>query len=747
MILRRRIWRILMENKGRYIGILILIILGSYTFVVATGVGNNLEKLVSGFAEEYMQEDLSFSTDRPIADPDSLEGEAGAAIEAYQSFDVTLPGGQPLRLLSPCTKVNIPAVKSGRGLQNPGDILLDPYFSAAQGFNIGDSIEIGGRTFNVVGTMALPHYIYALKNIYDVLPPSGFGVGLISAEEFKSFPGTATVYSVRFAGRENLNAQAANLHSLLEDNGYALSDWVDAINNKRIRMPWASITGVKTMSVPMPSAMFLLCCLILGVMIWRMVRADGVVIGTLYAQGYRRKELTRHYMAIPLILAAIGGVAGTLMGLPCIKPAINAMVSYYNVPTNGIALSPLNAVTGVLMPVIFLGLAGFLVIHRELKKTAGELMKGDEKKTKVNILERSFRLERFKFSTKFKLREQLRSIPRLLFLLLGVTGASVLMLFGFTINHSMNVVFKGGMDEMYSFRWEYSFKEIQHGAIPEGAEPFNAIRCYPEGRESVEFYITGIAPDSSGITLRDTQSSELPKDQVNITRPLSQRLKLRPGDTISFVNKLDGSTYSLRIDGIADTYAGQFIYIPLSELNGMTGQAEDSYSGLFSMRELDINERLLSGVKDLQNLTSAMDDIALPMVTMVVFMTVIAGLMGAIIIFLVTSLMIEESHTTISLLKVFGYKKREVGKLILNSSTPAVIAGFCLGVPVMLISANAMYGYLGEMINLVLPIVVNPMYILISFVLIMLVYELTKMLCGRKLAGISMSEALKAGKE
>jgi putative ABC transport system permease protein len=79
------------------------------------------------------------------------------------------------------------------------------------------------------------------------------------------------------------------------------------MNNKRARMAWASITGLKTMSVPVPAAMFLLCCLIIGIMIWRMIRYESVIIGTLYAQGYRRRELMRHYMTIPLLLAITGG--------------------------------------------------------------------------------------------------------------------------------------------------------------------------------------------------------------------------------------------------------------------------------------------------------------------------------------------------------------------------------------------------------------------------------------------------------
>lgn len=65
----------------------------------------------------------------------------------------------------------------------------------------------------------------------------------------------------------------------------------------------------------------------------------------------------------------------------------------------------------------------------------------------------------------------------------------------------------------------------------------------------------------------------------------------------------------------------------------------------------------------------------------------------------------------------------------------------------MTLSANALYGYLGEMINLVLPIIISPLNVTVSFVLIMIIYRLTKMLCAKKVNRITMSEALKAGAE
>ncbi|MEL7565625.1 MAG: ABC transporter permease [Dehalobacterium sp.] len=754
MALRKRVWRIIKENKGRYIGIVILILLGSFYFIAATGVANNLEKMVVGFAEEYRQEDLTFSTDKPIKDIAALEGESGALIEAYRQYDVKLPDGQnlsggELRLLSLSSKINIPAVLSGRGLENPGDILLDPYFCQTQGLNIGGQIELNGKTFNIVGTMAVPNYVFILKNLYDVLPTSGFGIGIASGADIEAFPEAVTGYAAYFEDRENINAQTAKLHTLLSEKGYSLSEWLDAENNKRVSMPWANISSMKSMSFPVSTAFFLLSCLIVGVIIMRIVKSDGVVIGTLYAQGYRRRKLIRHYMAIPVLLSAAGGLAGTLLALPCVRPVVDSMLIYYILPDKGITFSPLNLALAVLMPVAFIGLSSFLIVCKILKKTAIELMKGDEQKAKVNFIERALRLNRFKFNTKFRIREQVRSIPRLLFLVLGVSAASMILLFGFTFNYSMDVVMDRGALERYLYPLEYNFKEVrnlQDGGIPEGAEPYNAFRCYPEGRESVEFYLVGMEPDSVGLKMNDMRGNALSRDQVNITYPLASRLKLKEGDTISFVNKLDGKSYSLIIDGIVEAYGEQFVYMPLDEFNRMTGQPLGSYRTVLSSHEIDFDESLLAGVMDARD-PEAFEDLAMPTTLIVASVTALAVLIAVIIIFLVTSLMIDESWNTISLLKVLGYRGKELAKLILNSSTPAVFIGFWLGLPLMLAFGNNLYGYVAEMINMVIPMIVNPLYVLISFVLIFAVYEITKRLCGRKLAKISMSEALKAGTE
>lgn len=758
MALEKRIRRIIKESKGRYIGIVILIFLGSFYFTAATGIANNLEKMVVSFAEEHRQEDLTFSTNNPIEDIETIELQSGAIIESYRQYDVTLSDNQSLyggelRLLSLSSKINIPAILSGRGLKNSGDILLDPYFCQTQGLNIGEKIELNGKTFNIVGTIAIPNYVYILKNLYDVLPTNGFGIGIVSVSDMETIPmadsKAVTVYGARFKDRENINTQTAKLHELLSEKEYSLSEWLNTDNNKRASMPWSNINSMQAMSFPVSIVFFLLSCIIVGVLVMRIIKSDGVVIGTLYALGYRRRELICHYLALPMLLSTIGGLAGTLLSLPCVAPVVDLMLVFYILPSKSITFSPINLALAVLMPVVFIGLSSFLIIRNILNKNAAELMKGDTQKANVNCIERIIRLDRFKFSTKFRIREQVRSIPRLLFLVLGVSTASMIMLFGFNFNYSMDIVMEKGALDRYLYPLEYNFKEVQNikdRNIPEGAEPYNAFRCYLEGRETVEFYLVGMEPDSVGLKMKDMSGNAMLKNQVNITNPLASRLKLNEGDTISFVNKLDGKSYSLTIDGIVEAYGEQFVYMPLDEFNRMTEQPHGSYRTVLSSHEINYDESLIAGVMDARD-TEAFEDLSKPTTLIVASVTALAILIAVIIIFLVTSLMIDESRNTISLLKVFGYRGKELAKLILNSSTAAVFIGFCLGLPFMLIFGNNLYGYVAEIINMVVPMIMSPLFVLISFVLIFTVYEITKWLCRKKLSKIPMSEALKAGTE
>jgi len=124
-----------------------------------------------------------------------------------------------------------------------------------------------------------------------------------------------------------------------------------------------------------------------------------------------------------------------------------------------------------------------------------------------------------------------------------------------------------------------------------------------------------------------------------------------------------------------------------------------------------------------------------------------AFMIGLIVIYVVTSLIIEENKETISLLKIFGYRKKEVNSLILNSSSGIIVIGYLLGIPLILASMSMMFKSLTESVNLAMPVTISYPYIIVGFIIIYLTYTLAKALSRRKINQISMGEALQSARD
>jgi putative ABC transport system permease protein len=126
----------------------------------------------------------------------------------------------------------------------------------------------------------------------------------------------------------------------------------------------------------------------------------------------------------------------------------------------------------------------------------------------------------------------------------------------------------------------------------------------------------------------------------------------------------------------------------------------------------------------------------------------VAFIIGMIVIYVVTLLIVEENKNIISLMKIFGYRKREINSLILNSSTIAVVIGYIIGIPLILAALGVLAQSLENCIGLAMPPMrIDLPYILIGFIVVMLSYELSNLLCKKKVNAVSMSEALKSGME
>lgn len=747
MIINKKIRRTMLESKSQYLGSLLLIIFSCLLFTMFNLVSVNLSGLLSSFERDYKQEDANFMTDKKLDNIEALEAKFNMSIEETKSVDYSVSKAKTLRIFRENTKVDIPAIIEGKAL-NRGDILIDPSYGKANKLKIGDSIKIYNHNFTISGFMSLPNYIYPLKSESDIMnDPNSFGIAVIGKNDFNSLNRGNSFYAVRFNGdRSNLDNKISELKDYLRNENVVILSWMNVTDNPRVTYMTAKLSGIDKMSSSMPISILILTCILTGIVMWRMLKREAVIIGTLYALGYRKGEIMEHYLLYPLIISLLGGMLGTILGTITLRPMIGYYVSYFNIPVGSLSFNMKYVIMSILLPVIFLIICSYFVVNKSLKDSPVELMRGGRDKDKVGFIEKNLKLDKLSFNNKFKIRELLRSIPRTAFLLLGIIMATMLLLMGFTAKSSLDYLIKDSFSEAFKYNYQYVFNSVQNGK-PEKGEAFSEIPFALESDSKLTFTVYGVSPDSKYISFKDKAGNLLKSDKVIITRPLADKLNVQPTDTIKAVNRLDSKGYIITVDGIAETYVGEYIYIPLDKLNAMLKYPSGSYTGLWSTERLDIPENKLLAAVTVDDMKNAFNTMTKPLQAVIGGIAFMSFIIGLIVIYVVTALTIEENKENISLMKVLGYRNKEVYSLILNSSSFIVILGYILGVPLLLTSMRALFKSITKDMSVSFPVTINYIYVLIGFIVIYLTYELSKLLSRRKINRISMAEALKSRME
>ena len=748
MVINKKIKRTMLQNRSQYIGSIVLIILNCLLFTMFTQLSINMTAMTTSFEKDYIQEDAHFITAAPLGDIPALESRLDARIEEGASFDEALTQDKTLRVFRENAKLNLPAVIEGKSA-GKNEILLDPAFAKANGWQPGSEIMLNGKSFKVSGTVLLPNYIYPLKSESDIIVDSAkFGIAVIGKEDFDSLGRGNTFYAVKFNDASaDKAALGAELRQTLQSEGVGIVQWSDIQDTKRVTIVTTKIEGISQMSTVMPLMILLLCCILTGIVIRRLINREGVIIGTLYALGYKKREIYAHYMRYPLVIALTGSVIGTILGALLFRPMLDFMLSYFSLPANNVQFDALILAVSVILPLLFLAASGYLVLHKELKRSPVELMRGAKKRSRVNFLERKLTLDKLKFPAKFKIRGQLRSLSRLLFLFIGVAFATMLLLLGFTAKSSLDYFLNDSVRNSFNFEYEYLYTSLHYEALPPGTESFSAELFAMPGNSKEDFIISGINPDTQSIVLKDPNGAKSDTSKTVITKPLALKLNTKAGETLTVQNKVSGRQYKVTVDSVADSYIGEYIFMPLSEYNQLFGLPEGSYLGLWSKNKLAIDEKQLVSVKSVEDSINAFGTMTAPIQDAVGILSFLSFIIGLIVIYVVTSLIIEENRANISLMKVFGYRKKEVNSLVLNSSTWVVIAGYLAGIPLILATMTQFYGSLTKNIDLTMPVTLNFPYILVGFAVVYIIFMLSKALSRKKISRIAMSEALKPGME
>ena len=305
--LRKRFPRELKNNLGKYLGIFLLM---SVTIALTSGfllAAHSISVIMDEMPEKYAIEDGRFTTAFEATDT-QLDAAADAArdggtggVNIYRnwSFDADFNHAQgddgrsrTLRVYAHRTQVDLAAYAEGRVPEAADEVAVDRVFATNNNVTLGETVELAGRTFTVVGIMTTADNQALFQSNSDfTVNTLTFGVAEVSDAGFAALEATgylpAYTYSFTFADPNLTVAQRTDAEKdmmrALTDAGATVDDLTDASANQGIGYAADDVSGDSTMWSVLLYIIIAIMAFVFVVLTSSTIEEESAIIGTLLA--------------------------------------------------------------------------------------------------------------------------------------------------------------------------------------------------------------------------------------------------------------------------------------------------------------------------------------------------------------------------------------------------------------------------------------------------------------------------------
>lgn len=740
MVIKKIPLRVIKREFLQFFSIMMLVAIATMTYTLFSVSMEDIDYNYKIFKDRYNQEDGNFIVAREVDAKLVLE-KFGVKVEERLFFDAQSKNFT-LRVFSVPGEINKPYIEKGK-MPSEGEILVDPAFYREHKLKIGSVLEIGSKKFKVSGIAYLPDYIYIIKNDQDFLPdPKHFGFVLMNQNDMKKLFNTFPVHYYCFKG---------NIKSIDEFKEFLNSNWgllkfVQRDQNPRIVYTKMKLENAKRMTLPISLFIIIVSSFILFIVMRRVINVMHAEIGTIYSMGYTQKDVLKVFMRFPLYIWLFGSIFGLILGIAEASPFAQFYRSYFTLPKIKSILPYQHIFVAMFLPAVFIFLSGYLAIKNFFKLTIVQMLHGVDE-IKFGKLPSIKLFERFEFKTRIMLKYGWRHIGRELVLLVGIIFSTILMMYGMTAKDSVITAIERTYEK--NFRYEYLYLLNSVGMHPEikiktAAEPFNLLSFDIEGtKQSIMVY--GIVPHSQMIKLYDEKGREISvSDELVITRPLANKLGIGEGDSIKLKNKFTGKEYVLKVKKAADLPVGNNAYMDLESFNRIFGHKNGEYIGIFSREKMEIPQNLVFESYTKSELVNTIKASAGDISKTIGVMALIAAILALLIVYVLSTLTLNENKKNIGIFKMLGYKEGVIFRMLLGFNYISFLAGFVLGIPLSKLTMDSLMSKATKDIDFAMSLDLSANSILSTFVILLLVFLISRFLARQKIAKVMPVEILRS---
>ena len=524
---------------------------------------------------------------------------------------------------------------------------------------------------------------------------------------------------------EEFDFELSNLTSFIkyEDNPRIFA----TKNDKIVDIEVGIIAGV---------IIFILLAYVISVFVVHSIESESSIIGTLYSMGVTKNDLLLHYITLPVVVSFIAGLTGVLVAATGVMAPMIAESSYayFSIPVFSFKIPAYLWVYSVVVPPVIAIIVNVLVIRSKLNKTALSLIRNEVKQKGV----KKVNLKNMNFVSAFRLRQMLREIRSTLAVVLGMFLS--LLIFMLSVNcYVLCSNLAKDYENDTKFEYMYTLKYPEKEA-PEDAEAAYMYTCkkFTMGY-NFDVTILGIDDDNPYFDV-ETEDSKM---DVVVSSAFAEKFRLRKGEEFTLTDEDKDIKYAFSVKEITKYSSGFYIFMDIDIMREMMGESSDYYNALFSDKEISIDPgRVYSTTtrEDIVKGASVFTDLMMPMVYTISFAS---AAIFCVVMYLMMKVMIDRSAYNISLIKVFGFNRKEIKKLYLDGNFYIIAIGALICIPLSKLIMNKMFPFMISNVTCGLNVKAPFIYFVVIYLVIIVLYLVINNLLVRRLNKFTPAEVLK----
>ena len=634
-------------------------------------------------------------------------------VEAATARLVSIPDrGRP--------QVNDVRLRSGRwpGPGHPTEVLVSEPFAEAHDLAPGDDLRalLNGRyeELRIVGTALSPEFTYAAGPGQLVPDDRLFGVAWVrrsSLEPAFDLDGAFNDVALRLAYGADPAAAIAAVDRVLDRYGgtgaIPRRDQVSAffLENELVQLA--------TFAFVLPLLFLLVAAFLLNIVLGRVVAGQRAEIATLKAFGYRDREVGLYYIQLAGLVLAIGIGLGLWLGAWLASAMTRNYGDYYRLPDLAFVLPSRAIAEAVVLTAVGAGSGTLAAIRRTIRLAPAEAMRPEAPPTyRATVVER-LGLERLlPPAARIVLRELERKPLRAALSILGIALATGLTIANsFTLDsmrHMLNVQFGLIQREdlqltLYEPRATSALHDLEHLPGVLYAEPHRAVPVRMRAGTAVENTAIIGRPRAARLTTlmdADLRKVELPEDGLVLSTRIAANLGLEVGDRVR-VEVLEGERREvlMPVSRLVQTFVGNTAEMDLAALCRLLGETESlngasclvADGSLEALHDTVKRTPIVAGVSSrdsiLRNVREILDEsIGVFLLVAVSFSLV----MSFGVLYNSVRITLSERARDLASLRVLGFRRREVGAILLGELALLVLVALPIGLLLGYLLAGAL---------------------------------------------------------